>query len=310
MGQRVLVTGGAGFIGHHLVQALLRDAWQVTVLDNLSLGKRENVSQKAEFILGDVRDSGIVSSLLSRVDAVCHLAAKVSIRASLDNFYDDADTNLMGTLNLLKHIAGSPVRRFCFASSMAVYADSITAIPIPETHVTSPQSPYGQAKLTAEYYVRTIARANGIDWFNLRLFNTYGPNQTFTPYVGVITIFCHQIRAGQNCVIYDDGEQRRDFIHVSDVVQGWLKALSAPSSASGTYNIGTGTGTSVNEIAGLVCSVLHSDGQPVYQPNNALELRNSIADISAAQKELGYQPQIKLEQGLPSTIRHIIGEQV
>lgn len=306
MSIKVLVTGGAGFIGHHLVNELLRYGYKVTVLDDLSMGKIENVSQKAKLIIDDIRDSKIVKTLLSETDILCHLAAKVSIRNSLQNFFEDASVNLMGTLNLLNNLQNTPVKKVCFASSMAVYADSSLATPISENHPTIPISPYGQSKKTAEYYVETVAKELGINWFNLRLFNTYGPGQSYTPYVGVMTIFAKRIADGKPPIIFDDGKQSRDFVHVKDIVQGWIKAIDSPSNINGTFNIGTGIPVTVNEIAQLMLDALNSPLRPIYQPAHHLELHNSIADISAAKRKLNYAPTKILRKSLSVTIKEIL----
>ncbi|MEM4724866.1 MAG: NAD-dependent epimerase/dehydratase family protein, partial [Candidatus Hadarchaeum sp.] len=246
--RRALVTGGAGFIGSHLVERLLQEGLQVIVLDDLSMGKRENVPNGAEFVLGDVRDPAVVSAALSGVDAVFHLAARVSIRASVAGFYEDAETNLMGTLNVLRACASAGIKKFIYASSMAVYADSAEPVPIPETHPTVPISPYGVAKLASERYAMLVAAQSGFQAVALRYFNTYGPRQSFTPYVGVITIFIQRLLRGEPPLIFGDGEQCRDFVYVGDVVEATYRALV--SSVEGeVFNIGSGVGTSVNQIA-------------------------------------------------------------
>jgi len=160
--------------------------------------------------------------------------------------------------------------------------------------------------LTAEYYVRTIATHLGIDWANLRLFNTYGPGQTFTPYVGVITIFVNRLKQGMPLIIFGDGQQRRDFVHVSDIVRGWLAALDAPAGVCGTFNIGTGRATSVNQLAAMLSGFMNVDLPSVYEAARSTELRCSVADISSAKNVLGYQPLETLETALPATIEAII----
>lgn len=304
MNERILVTGGAGFIGHHLLRLLLKKGYKVSVIDDLSMGKRENIPRDVTFIEGDINNSHAVQRALKNVDVVCHLAAKVSVRASLEFFYDDALTNVMGTLNLLRFLKDSSVRRFCFASSMAVYSDSESPAPIPEDHPTIPLSPYGQSKLTAEFYIRNICSALDIEWYNLRLFNTYGPGQTLTPYVGVITIFFDHLIQGRSPVIFGDGEQRRDYVHVSDITRAFLNALTAPKNSSGSFNIGTGQATSVNELFSEMTGILKIENvEPLYKEFDKLELRNSIPDINAASKVLDYRPQVPLKDGLAETIK-------
>ncbi len=224
--ERALVTGGAGFIGSHLVKRLLRAGLEVVVLDNLSMGKREYVPPEAEFVQGDVRDTDAVARALRSVDVVFHLAAKVSIRASVAEFRGDAETNLMGTLNVLEQSARAGIVKFVYASSMAVYADAPTPDPIPETHPTVPISPYGIAKLAGERYALLVGEQAGFDAVALRFFNTYGARQTFTPYVGVITIFIQRLLRGEAPLIYGDGEQCRDFVYVGDIVAGIYGAMT------------------------------------------------------------------------------------
>ena len=299
--RRALVTGGAGFIGSHLVERLLSEGLQVVVLDDLSVGKRENVAPDAEFVEGDVRDSDVVADVTSGVDVLFHLAARVSIRASVAGFYGDAQTNLMGTLNVLQACAANDVQRFVYASSMAVYADSPQAIPLPETYRTEPISPYGVAKLASERYAMLVADQAGFQAVALRYFNTYGPRQTFTPYVGVITIFIQRLLRGEAPVIFGDGEQCRDFVYVGDIVEATFKAMMSDVHGE-VMNVGSGTGTSVNGIVALLCARLGLDVVPCHVPQHVGELRNSIADISKARHLLGYDPRGRLEDKMDEII--------
>lgn len=287
---RVLVTGGAGFIGHHLAHALVRRGVAVTVLDDCSMGRRENVPAGARFVEGDVRDAAAVRDALEGVDAVLHEAAIVSIRASVAHFVRDADVNLMGTLNLLQQMAGRKIRRAILASSMAVYADSPTAEPLSEGARTEPIAPYGAAKLAAERYWLMLGEQSGVPSTALRYFNTYGPNQTFTPYVGVMTIFIQRLLCGQPPVIFGDGEQRRDYIHVDDIVAANLAVLDAPDAAVAgrVFNVGTGRATSVNELAAALIAAVAPGTRPEHAPAQAGELRNAIADDSAIRRALGW----------------------
>lgn len=303
MWKRALVTGGAGFIGSHLARALLARGIEVVVLDDLSMGKAENVPAGARLVRGDVRSAEDVAAALAGVDVVFHEAARVSIRASIKEFYADADCNFMGTLNLLRCLAGSEVRRLMFASSMAVYADSPTPSPIDENYLCEPLSPYGVAKLAAEKYCLQLSRELGIDCQVLRYFNTYGPGQTFTPYVGVITIFIRRLLAGQAPMIYGDGEQRRDFVHVDDVVAANLLAMDGPS-GSAVYNVGTGRATSVNDIAALLCARLAPGLVPEHVAPHAGELRYSIADIGRLERALGYAPRAVMAEAMDAIIAH------
>ena len=299
--RRALVTGGAGFIGSHLVKRLLHEGLQVVVLDNLSMGRIENVPAGAELIRDDIRADGAMQRALDHVDVVFHLAARVSIRASVESYHEDAAVNLMGTLNVLRACAGRGVAKFVYASSMAVYADSASPVPLTEDHETVPQSPYGVSKLAGENYVRLIAAQSGLQAVSLRYFNTYGPGQAYTPYVGVITIFVQRLLRGEPPIIFGDGLQCRDFVSVGDVVEAtWLAMLRDVDGVS--INVGSGRGRTVNEVASLLCSRLRPDIVPKHAPAQAGELRNSIADISRADRLLGYRPKGDLEEQLDDII--------
>ncbi|HEX5009429.1 MAG TPA: NAD-dependent epimerase/dehydratase family protein [Planctomycetota bacterium] len=288
-GRRALVTGGAGFIGHHLVAALLRRGLEVTVLDDLSMGRRENVPPQARFVQGDVRDPEQVTVALNGVDCVFHEAAIVSIRASVEGFVRDAEVNLVGTLNLLQCMADRGVKKAVFASSMAVYADSEAPVALAEDSPLRPISPYGVAKLASEQYWLLMGRHFGLDTTVLRYFNTYGPGQTPTPYVGVITIFINRLLRGEAPVIYGDGEQRRDFVHVDDVVSANLALLDADV-AGRTFNVGTGHATSVSDIARELTARLAPELKPRHAAPVEGEMRNAIADASALRKATGWTP--------------------
>jgi UDP-glucose 4-epimerase len=287
--KKALVTGGAGFIGHHLVAALLAKGLEVTVLDDLSVGRRENVPAGARFIQGDVRDAEAVTVALAGADCVFHEAAVVSIRASVEGFLRDADVNLTGTLNVLQCMADSGVRKAVFASSMAVYADSEQPVPLSEGAPLAPISPYGIAKLAAERYWLMMCSHHGLSGTVLRYFNTYGPGQTPTPYVGVITIFISRLLRGELPVIYGDGEQRRDFVHVDDIVAANLAALEGEAGGL-TLNVGTGRATTVNDIARALIAELSPGAAPRYAPAQEGEMRNAVADISAIRAALGWAP--------------------
>jgi len=293
--KKALVTGGAGFVGSHLSRALLQRGREVIIVDNLSTGKRENVPVGARFVRGDILDATLIEGLIPEIDIVFHEAACVSVRSSIRNFYQDAHNNIMGTLNLLRACAKSKVKKFVYASSMAVYADSPEAAPIKETYRTEPLSPYGIAKLASEKYCLTIARELGIACVILRYFNIFGRGQGFTPYVGVITIFIRRLLAGETPLIYGSGGQCRDFVHVGDVVDANLGAMEYSGPAD-IFNIGTGTGTSVKELALLVCSHINPSVVPAHTKEHPGELKNSIADISKARALLGYSPRGRLEE--------------
>jgi UDP-glucose 4-epimerase len=272
------------------------------VLDNLSVGRREVVPGGARFVHGDIRDERAVADALAGVDCVFHLAAQVTIRGSFDRFVEDLDTNVMGTARVLRALDPAAVRWFVLASSMAVYADAPMPVPIPESHPTAPLSPYGIGKLAAEGVARQILEPRGIPVTAVRYFNTFGPGQTYTPYVGVITIFVTRLLRGEAPIVFGDGEQQRDFVHVSDIVAG---TMAAPGRVPGTYNLGTGRGTSLNRLAASLIQRIAPDCRVAHAPPPAGELRYSIADIAAAKRELDYAPRRSLEADLDEVIADI-----
>jgi UDP-glucose 4-epimerase len=301
--QRALVTGGAGFIGSHLVERLVEQGLAVTVLDDLSVGKREHVPAKARLVVGDVCDPSAVRPVVEGIDVVFHLAAHVSIRASMQSFLHDAQVNVMGTVNLLDACArAGTVRRFICASSMGVYADAPSAEPISEGHPTQPASPYGVGKLASERYVQLVSRHAGFESVCLRFFNTYGPRQSYTPYVGVATIFVRRLLAGERPVIFGDGEQCRDFVNVQDIARANLLAMQCDGIDGEVFNIGTGRGTTVNRLATMLRARLAPNLEPDYQPEHSGELRYSVASIDKARRLLRYEPEGDLEHDLDAVI--------
>jgi nucleoside-diphosphate-sugar epimerase len=302
--QHALITGGAGFIGSHIAEKLIEEGLKVTIIDNLSVGSQENIPDKAIFIKGDIRDKELMEKVMDGIDIVFHEAAKVSIRASFDQCYEDAETNLMGTINVLRAAIKAGVKKVIFASSMAVYADSEKPVPVPEDGLKKPLSPYGIAKLASERYCLVMCREAGIDCVVLRYFNTFGPRQTFTPYVGVITIFINRLLAGKSPVIFGDGSQLRDFVHVQDIARANILAMNSPATGE-IINIGTGRGTTVNEVTKLLISRINPEIKQVYEAERPGELKISFPDISKATRLLGYQPQWTLEEKIEEVIDFI-----
>ena len=302
---RVLVTGGAGFIGSHLCEGLLREGYQVRVLDDLSVGAVANIPPQCEFIQGNVLDANVVEKAMDGITHVLHDAARVTIRGSVERFYEDAETNLMGTLQVLKIAGKNKVQRFVYASSMAVYSDSEEPVGISETYTQIPASPYGIAKLAAERYVLLTGSDLGMQPIVLRYFNTFGTRQTYTPYVGVITIFITRLLKQQDVTVFGDGEQRRDFVHVSDIVQANLLSLKSENAVGEIFNVGTGKGTSVNELAQLLTSQIYPQAQIKHEEIRSEELRYSIANISKLKSLLGYAPQTNFAAQIPEVIEYI-----
>ncbi len=298
---RALVLGGAGFIGSHLTEALIADGVEVTVLDDLSVAKGDTVPGRAAFVLACVGDTAAGRAAADGCEVVFHLAAKVSIRHSIKTFIEDARINLMGTLGAIKGSSEAGAKKFIFASSMAVYDDSPSPSPISEEYPTDPVSPYGLSKLAAERYCLLLAESLGLETVILRYFNTYGRGQTFTPYVGVITIFINQLLSGRSPTIFGDGEQQRDFIHVSDVVNATLLAMRADCPGE-VFNVGTGSATSINRIAALLADRIRPGQAPQYTEPAEGELRYSVADITKARRLLGFDPAVTIESRLNEVI--------
>ena len=305
--QRVCVTGGAGFIGSHLVRALLERGVAVTVIDDLSVGRRENVPEEARLMVGDIGNQEVVRAAMADSELVFHLAARVAIRSSFEFAFDDASINYSGTASVLQAaIHAGTVRRVIGTSSMAVYADAPGPMPVAEDHTIGPVSPYGVSKFAAEMLTHMMCAHAGIESTVLRLFNTYGPGQTYSPYVGVVTIFVNNLLRGEQPVIYGDGRQCRDFVHVHDVVQGFLSAMGSDAK-NATINIGSGEGRTVNSVYESVRNCLGSGVMAKRAAAVAGELRYSIADISRARNLLAYAPAHSFEACIDAVIEEVRG---
>lgn len=301
--KKAVVTGGAGFIGSHIARRLSKLGIETIVIDDLSMGQRENVPEEAKLVVADILDYKALSETLKGADIVFHEAAKVTIRNSFADFYHDAEVNIMGTVNVLKAMAENKVKKIVYASSMAVYGKN--PLPISEDGILDPISPYGAGKLASEKYCLLMAKFNSFDAVCLRYFNTYGPKQTFTPYVGVITIFINQLLKNQTPIIFGDGKQTRDFIHVNDIVEANILAMDKDIKA-GIYNVGTGKGTTVNEIADLLIRKMNSKIKPKYQiPPPPGEPADSVACILKAGKDLEFAPSFELEDRIAEVINWI-----
>ncbi len=298
--KRALVTGGAGFIGSHITEKLLARGIEVVVLDDLSVGKKENIPSNAEFIKGDVCDPECVRNALAGVDIIFHEAARVSIRDSFRGFSEDARANVMGTVNVLKCMEGSEVKKFVYASSMAAYGDA-RYLPLDEGHPLEPTSPYGVGKLASEKYTQCFCQYAGISPIILRYFNTYGPRQTLSPYVGVITIFIQKLLIDEDLPVFGDGNQVRDFINVDDIAEANLLAMDYSGSHK-IFNIGTGVGTAVNSMARILQEKMRKSSQICYLPFQPGEPSSSVANITLARKELGFVPRWTLEEKISEVI--------
>jgi len=303
---RVLVTGGAGFIGSHIVDRLLAEDVEVIVLDSMHSGRLENIEKHLKqtnfrFVKGDVRDVGLVRDLFKGIDAVFHLAALVSVPESIENPVLTNDVNVNGTLNLLVASADSEVKRFVYASSSAVYGETKT-VPIDEEFPTKPLSPYGASKLAAESYVKSFNEVFGLRTVCLRYFNVYGPRQGWSDYSSVITQFVKRFVNDCPAVIFGDGRQTRDFVSVTDVVEANMLALTEKGVVGETFNVATGKSTTINHLAELIAQIVGKTYEVKYEKPREGDIKHSVADISKATRELKYVSKMTLQKGLEDTI--------
>lgn len=297
---KILVTGGAGFIGSHLVDRLVSLGHHVRVLDDLSTGKRENLSAVAsavELMVGDVRDEGTVRRAMAGVELVYHEAAVVSVQRSVETPVDTLGVNVGGTLQVLCAAREAGARRVVLASSAAVYGSQGEGART-ESDATLPDSPYGLEKLSSEHYLRMWHALYGLETVALRYFNVFGPRQDpSSPYSGVTSIFADRVRRGTPPTIYGDGEQTRDFVYVANVVEANVRAGLGPV-AHGTFNVGCGVSTSLNRLLASMAEAAGVRSIPSYGPARQGDIRHSLADITRARRELGYEPSVDVQSGL------------
>jgi UDP-glucose 4-epimerase len=306
--KKVCISGGAGFIGSKLAAEWNACGAHVVVIDDLSVGKSQNVPQGVELVTCDILDTDRVAQAMRDADIVYHLAARVAIRSSFEFVVADTMVNVCGTASMLRAAQSvGTVRKFVFTSSMAVYADSQVGQYVDESWPTVPISPYGISKLAAESLTTQLCAHAGIDSVILRLFNTYGPGQTLSPYVGAVTIFCNHLAAGKEPNIYGDGEQCRDFVHVNDVVQALVLAGTVRSEWQ-VFNIGTGQATTVNRVFACLQEALRIDTPAQYVEAVPGELRSSVPDISKAISGLGYKPKYAFATAVAEVARQIVHE--
>lgn len=292
-----LITGGAGFIGSNLATTLIDRGYSVKIFDNFSTGHAENLPDSAHITVqrGDILEYSQVLEAVRGVDVVFHMAAQVGNVLSLERPDTDLMTNALGTIHVLNACRESGVKQLVYSSSSAIFGET-KVVPVDENHVQSPMSPYGLSKLTAEKYCLILGEEYGINACCLRYFNVYGANQRFNPYGNVIPIFVERALKGMPLTIYGDGNQTRDFIEVRDVVMA--NVLACENSAAGVFNIGTGTATSVRELAAQVISAVGKEVDLVYAPPRAGEVLNSVADTSKAVKTLNFAPSVTIEEGV------------
>jgi nucleoside-diphosphate-sugar epimerase len=304
---QVLVAGGAGFIGSHIVDKLIDANAKVTVIDNLFAGKLENIEQHKKnknfrFIKGDIRNLKLVKETVNGVDFVINVAAVVSVPRSVENPLLTNDVNVKGALNLLKASLDSDVKRFIQTSSASVYGDT-EKLPIREDFAPNPISPYAASELAAENYAKVFYQVYGLETVCLRYFNVFGPRQEYSAYSGVISIFVNQLLRNQPPTILGDGEQTRDFVFVEDVVSANLLALTKKEATGEVFNISTGKAISINKLVQIMQEITGKTKlKPIYKEARPGDIRHSYACIDKARKVLGYEPIIPLEVGLKKLV--------
>jgi nucleoside-diphosphate-sugar epimerase len=300
-----LVTGGAGFIGSHLVDELAANGCRVTVLDNLSTGHRRNIEHLAdriEFIEGDIRDAALLDKVIEGCEVVFHQAAVVSVTQSVEDPSHACDVNDLGTVRVLDACRRKGVRRVVLASSSAVYGDD-PQLPKSEDMSPRPLSPYAVQKLTGEYYASVFKELYGLETVCLRYFNVFGPRQDpSSPYSGVISIFMSMATAGQAPTIYGDGGQTRDFVYVKDVVQANMLAATDAAAAGRVFNVGTGKDICIRDLWELIGELSGFRAAPLFGAPRAGDIRESVSDIHKIEDLLGFSPQVDLRRGLIDTL--------
>jgi UDP-glucose 4-epimerase len=302
--KKVLVTGGAGFIGSNVVEILLQEGWDVNVLDNLSTGNERLIPQSANLIIGDIRDKETVRQAAKNCSVIFHLAAFITVADSLQKINECVGINILGTANVIDIAAKEGVKRIVFSSSSAVYADT-AACPSPETALCKPQSVYGQTKLSGEEFMRLASEGYGIETVCLRYFNVYGPGQSVAgSYPSVIPSFISRALKKEPLRIFGDGNQTRDFIFVKDVAAANLKAATANLSTNkaNIWNIGCGIPTKIIELANSINTLCGQSANSItLEPPLQGDIYESCADIQLSQKQIPWIPTISLQNGLQLT---------
>jgi UDP-glucose 4-epimerase len=307
IGMKILVTGGAGFIGSHLVRLLIKEGAEAVVIDNLNTGLAENVPTGAKFIQMDVRARELPEVFArEKFDAVVHLAAQTMVNVSLDDPFYDGDNNIMGGLNLLEACRKNSVGKVVFASSAAVYGD-VKTVPIEEGYETMPTSFYGLSKLTFERYLALYQRNFSLDYVVLRFANVYGERQGDGGEGGVISIFAKRIAQGEKISIFGDGGQTRDFIYAGDIAAGIWRALKTDK-ANATYNLSNKDETSINELVGMFAKIAGREIEVKYGQPRPGDIYRSILDNAKAVSDLKWQPLAPLEEGLKKTYEYFAGK--
>ena len=305
---KVLVTGGAGFIGSHLVDALIERGDEVVVIDNLTAGCRENVNSQAKLYELNVGDLGLVEIFeRERPDIVSHHAAQINLRRSVAEPLFDAQENILGSLNVIVNSVRYGVGKFIYASSGGAIYGEPQYLPVDENHPINPISQYGVSKYAVEHYLHLYAHQHGLNYVVLRYGNVYGPRQNPLGEAGVVAIFARQMLGGERPTIFGSGDKTRDYTHVSDVVAANLLAMERGRNA--ICNIGTGVETSDQEIFDALAGALGYDGSPLYTSVRHGEIQRICLDWSKAERELGWRPQLSLKEGIAKTVAYYTAQE-
>jgi UDP-glucose 4-epimerase len=306
---KILVTGGVGFIGSNIVKKLLEDEFQVIVLDDLCGGVSSNIDRFScnsnfKFVKGNICDSVLVNKILKDVDVVFHEAALIDVTTSMREPLLTNQVNVTGTLTLLKACINNDVKRFIYASSCAVYGDA--GLQAHERLLPLPISPYAASKASAEFYVSAFNKAFSLNTVSLRCFNVYGNSQIQRSYSGVINCFINRLIQNKPPIIYGNGEQTRDFVHINDVVKANILALCNQKATGEIFNIGSGAAISINHLCKTLCGIMGKNSlKPIYKDSRPGEIRHSSADITKAKTILGYAPSVSLTDGLVSLVNEV-----
>jgi len=305
---KALVTGGAGFIGSNLVNLLLEEGHAVVILDDLSSGYAANLNPATTFVEGDVSAPEVAEQAAQGCDVIFHLAASVGNTRSIDNPVRDSEINAIGTLRVLEAARANGIRRVVSSSSAGIFGE-LKTLPIAEDHPQDPDSPYGASKLAAEKMCLVYNKLYDMKNVCLRYFNVYGPHQRYDAYGNVIPIFAEKMLRGQDVVIFGDGEQTRDFVHVADVAMANYRA-GISADAAGAFNIGSGTRITINELARVMAKAVNSDVSITHGDPRPGDVRDSLAAIDAAHAAFGFAPSMDMLEALPAYLEWLAQDPV
>jgi UDP-glucose 4-epimerase len=298
---KVLVTGGAGFIGSHIVDLLIENGYEICIIDNLTHGKKSNINSKAKFYKIDIRNKRILDIFKNeKPEYIIHSAAQISVQKSIENPINDADININGTLNILEAVRKTDIKKIIYPASAAIFGEP-EYLPIDEKHALNMISNYGVSKHTVEHYLKVYKKLHNIDYIVLRYSNVYGERQDSSGEGGVIAIFCKKIINNQSPYIFGDGEQTRDFVYVKDVAKANLMAINCDK--IGVFNVCTNTQNSINQLLKYINRVLNKNINPIYTKERYGDIKNSYMTYEKIFNEIGWKPEYDILEGLKETIK-------